>query len=98
MKHLIHSSTDLALVVRAVRKSVGVRQDDLAGAVGVSRQFAVDVEKGKPTVQFGKVLQLLEELGVVLSVDLPEDASRALETLRLSTGHTSPAKRRPSAA
>jgi y4mF family transcriptional regulator len=91
MKHSILSPIDLARVIRAVRKSVKVRQDDLAGAVGVSRQFAVDVEKGKPTVQLGKVLQLLDELGVVLSVDLPEEASRIYEQLRQG----SPATPRP---
>jgi y4mF family transcriptional regulator len=85
MKHSILSPLDLARVIRAARKSVKVRQDDLAGAVGVSRQFAVDVEKGKPTVQLGKVLQLLNELGVVLSVDLPEEASRAYEQLRMGS-------------
>jgi y4mF family transcriptional regulator len=91
MKHSILTATDLACVIRAVRKSVHVRQDDLAGAVGVSRQFAVDVEKGKPTVQLGKVLQLLEELGVVLSVDIPDEASLVYEQLRRRT----PAQPRP---
>jgi len=82
MKHPIRSPEALALVIRAVRKSAQVRQDDLAAMVGVSRQFAVDVERGKPTVQFGLVLRLLEELGITLQVDIPEDASRKLEELR----------------
>jgi len=82
MKHPIHSVEDLALVIRAVRKSARLRQDDLAAVVGVSRQFAVDVERGKTTVQFGRVLRLIEELGIGLHVDIPEEASRALEALR----------------
>jgi len=81
MKHPIYSTEDLARVIRAVRKSTGVRQDDLAGAVGVSKQFAVDVEKGKPTVQFGRVLLLLKELGIALSVDIPQEASVKLQEL-----------------
>lgn len=81
MKHLIHSTEDLGLVIRAVRKSTRVRQDDLAGAVHVSRQFAVDVERGKPTVQMGRVLLLLEELGIELSVEIPDDASLILSGL-----------------
>jgi y4mF family transcriptional regulator len=82
MKHSIRSSEDLALVIRAVRKSTRMRQDDLAAVVGVSQQFAVDVERGKPTVQFGRVLRLLEELGISLNVDIPDEASRKLEELR----------------
>lgn len=70
------------MVIRAVRKSTRVRQDDLAGAVRVSRQFTHDVEQGKPTVQLGRVLLLLEELGIALNVDIPDEASRTLATLQ----------------
>lgn len=86
MKHPIHTPADLALVIRAVRKSVNVRQDDLAGAAGVSRQFAVDVEKGKPTAQVGKVMELLKELGIGLSVDIPQEAHDKL--MRLQQTHS----------
>lgn len=82
MKHSILSVEDLGLAIRAVRKSAQVRQDDLAGAVGVSRRFTAEVERGKPTVQFGRVLRLLDELGIALSIDIPDDASRALAVLK----------------
>ncbi|MGK5025484.1 helix-turn-helix transcriptional regulator [Janthinobacterium sp. RB2R34] len=82
VKHPIHSTEDLGLAIRAVRKSSQVRQDDLAGAVGVSRRFTAEVERGKPTVQFGRVLRLLEELGITVSVDIPDDASRVLAILK----------------
>ena len=81
MKHTITSAAELGMIIRAVRKSTAVRQDDLAAIVGVSRQFAVDVEKGKPTVQLGRVLLLLKELGVELSVEIPSVASIELERL-----------------
>lgn len=84
MKQTIHSIKDLGLVIRAVRKSSNLRQDDLAGIVGVSRQFAVDVEKGKPTVQFDRVLLLLKELGIPLQVEMPDDASEFLIRLQAS--------------
>lgn len=71
------------MIIRAVRKSSHVRQDDMAAMVGVSRQFAVDVEKGKSTIQLGRVLRLLKELGIELSVDIPESAHLELERLRL---------------
>jgi y4mF family transcriptional regulator len=97
MKHLIRTPDDLALALRAVRKSAGLRQDDLAGAVGVSRQFAVDVEKGKPTVQLGKVLQLLAELGIALSVDIPDDAGPTLDRLKLEPRPRAAARPKPRA-
>lgn len=81
MRKAIRTTADLGLVIRAVRKDAGVRQDDLAGVVGVSRQFAIDAERGKPTIQLAKVLRLLEELGVELSVELGEGAVRELERI-----------------
>ena len=82
MKHIIHSSEDLGLALRAVRKSAKVRLDDLSQTARVSKQTTANLEKGKPTVQFGKVLQLLKEVGLTLSVDLPESALPALRRIQ----------------
>ena len=82
MKLPIHSVDDLALVLRAVRKSSRVRQDDLAATAGVSKQFAADVERGKPTVQLGLVLKLLSEAGVSLSAEIPGSAAAELDRQR----------------
>lgn len=82
MQVLIHSAEDLGLAIRAARKSAQLRQDDLAGTAQVSRQFAFDVERGKPTVQLGRVLRLLQELGVPLSVELDPQAYDSLQRLR----------------
>jgi len=82
MKHIIHSSEDLGFALRAVRKSAKVRLDDLSQTARVSKQTTANVEKGKPTVQFGTVLQLLKEVGLTLSVDLPESALPALRHLQ----------------
>lgn len=94
MRVPIHSAEDLGLVIRAARKSAQVRQDDLAGTAQVSRQFAFDVERGKPTVQLGRVLRLLQELGVPLSVELDQDAYDSLQRLlrkrRAKPGETAP--------
>jgi transcriptional regulator with XRE-family HTH domain len=82
MKHIIHSSEDLGLALRAVRKSAKLRLDDLSQTACVSKQTTANLEKGKPTVQFGKVLQLLKEVGLTLSVDLPESALPALRRVQ----------------
>jgi transcriptional regulator with XRE-family HTH domain len=79
----INSVTDLALAVRAVRRASNVRLDDLAAMAGVSKQFASDVERGKPTVQLGLVLRMLSELGVPLKLDIPKDAEGELAMQRV---------------
>jgi transcriptional regulator with XRE-family HTH domain len=93
----ISSVADLGLVVRAVRRSTGVRMDDLAATTGVGKQFASDVEHGKPTVQLGLVLKLLLELGVPLKLDISAAAERELAELRRKGGLSPPRKRLPKA-
>lgn len=95
MRMTIDSPADLGLVLRAVRRAAGVRIDDAAATTRVSKQFASDVERGKETVQLGKVLRLLRELGVVLEVDIPSDAAATLEALR-ARGGVQPARPRAS--
>ena len=93
MQITIQSAEDLGLVVRAVRRNSKVRLDDLAATTGVSKQFASDVEHGKPTVQFGLVLKVLAELGVPLTLDIPQDADQELGELRSKRGVKAPTKR-----
>ncbi|MCD9006337.1 helix-turn-helix domain-containing protein [Luteimonas sp. XNQY3] len=57
--------------VRAVRKAQGLRQDDLAGLIGASHVFLGDVERGKDTVQWGRLFAALRELGIEVRLDLP---------------------------
>jgi len=83
MKIPVQSVRELGLVIRAARRSGKVRLDDLAAMAGVSKQFVSDVERGKSTVQLGLVLKLLAELGVPLTLDIPEAAGTELENLRL---------------
>jgi transcriptional regulator with XRE-family HTH domain len=70
----IDSLETLGHVIRAVRKAQGLRQDDTAGSTGVSENFLAKLERGGTTVQLGKAMQVLQELGIHLSVDVPESA------------------------
>jgi transcriptional regulator with XRE-family HTH domain len=68
------------VAIRTLRKRAGIRIDDFALTAGVSKQFMTDLENGKPTVQMGKVLGLLQRLNIRVSLDLPDadvDAFRA---------------------
>ena len=40
--------------------------------VPASHVFVIDAERGKPTIQFGKLLALLRELGIELTADAPD--------------------------
>lgn len=80
----ITSPQELGLLLRATRKQQKLRMDDLAGSAGVGPVFVREVERGKSTVQIGKVMQLLAELGVVLHADVPADVGPVFEALKKS--------------
>ena len=65
----IRTTTDLGLVIRDRRRKLGLDQRVLADRVGVSRQWIVEIEKGKPRAEVGLLLRTLETLGLDLMVD-----------------------------
>ena len=74
MSSRISSPHDLGRAIQAQRKAQGLRQQDLADLIGASHVFVRHVEQGRPTVQLGRVLQLLEQLGIEIHADLPATA------------------------
>jgi transcriptional regulator with XRE-family HTH domain len=78
----INSPEDLGLLIRTSRKSQKLRMDDVAGTAGVGPVFVREVERGKQTVQLGRVMQLLAELGVALKADVPDALVPAYEDLK----------------
>ncbi|QGR63885.1 helix-turn-helix domain-containing protein [Burkholderia multivorans] len=79
MRYTIEQASDIGGVIRAARKAQQLRQDDAAGSVGVSESFMVKAERGADTVQWGKVFQILQGLGVQVVVDLPDVSGELLE-------------------
>ena len=78
MKHPLTSVEDAGLVIRALRKHAGVRIDDFALTAKVSKQFMTDLENGKPTVQMGRVLTMLQAMGVHISLEVPDAVAPAI--------------------
>ncbi|WP_296200812.1 hypothetical protein [uncultured Hyphomicrobium sp.] len=74
MKIKLQKASDIGPVVRAVRKAQRIRQDDMAGSIGVSENFLAKVEHGGGNAQWTKVFQVLEGLGIELVCDIPDDA------------------------
>ena len=78
----ISSPQSLGLLIGAARKNQKVRMDDLAGTAGVGPVFVREVERGKETVQLGRVFKLLAELGIQLKVDVPDEVGPAFVALK----------------
>jgi HTH-type transcriptional regulator/antitoxin HipB len=75
---LLRTPTDLGLLIRDARRTQRLSQQELARRVGVSRQWIVEVEKGRPRAELGLVLRTLAALGLQLTVGAPRDDEPAL--------------------
>lgn len=64
----ISSVEDLGKAIVQERKGQGLTQTDIAGLAQTGVRFVVDLEKGKPTIQMGKALEVLQLLGLELVV------------------------------
>jgi y4mF family transcriptional regulator len=60
--------TALAAAVRARRKELGLRQEELADLAGVSERFVFAVESGKASVRLDKLMDLFDALGLHLQL------------------------------
>lgn len=58
----------LGAAVRARRRRLGLRQEELADLAGCSERFVHTLETGKQTVRLDKVLDVLAVLGLDLAV------------------------------
>ncbi|MCP1835662.1 y4mF family transcriptional regulator [Bradyrhizobium sp. USDA 4532] len=66
----IITTSELGEAIRNRRRSLGLRQQDLALAANVGVRFIVDIENGKETSQVGLVLRLLSALGITLTAEM----------------------------
>jgi transcriptional regulator with XRE-family HTH domain len=98
MRVEIASPAELGLVVRAARRAQGLRLDDVAAFAGVGYVFAGDVEHGKETVQLGRVLKLLKQLGLEVVIDAPDAAAGELAALRARGLRERKKRRKPGTA
>lgn len=65
MKRLFIDTVErLAQVVVAERHAAGLTQADLAAKAGVSRRFIIELEKGHPRAELGRVLAVLHVLDI----------------------------------
>ena|SRR5579872_343421 len=79
---LVRNPIDIGLVIRERRRKLDLDQETLARRVKVSRQWIIEIEKGKPRAEIGLVLRTLAALDLALSVD-PETVASSPETDRV---------------
>ncbi len=75
----ITSARDLGAAVRGRRISLGLSQAELARQAGVSRPWLSNVEAGKPTAEFGRILRLIDALGTRLHLEVGGDEARTVD-------------------
>jgi HTH-type transcriptional regulator/antitoxin HipB len=59
---------DLTTVIRAVRESRQLSQDDLATSLAISPQYLQLMESGKPNLYTTRLFRILNKLGIKVSV------------------------------
>lgn len=72
----IQNTPQLGDAIRSMRKQLKVTQKDLAMTCGTGLRFVIDLEKGKPTCQIGKILQVLQALGLRVELTGNSDVLR----------------------
>lgn len=73
----LRTPADFGAAIREKRRALGLDQSTLARRVGVSRQWLIEVEKGKSRAAIGLVLRTLTTLGIALRLGEETPAARA---------------------
>lgn len=63
---LIKNATDIGKMIRAKRKEIEMTQADFAGLCNVGIRFISELENGKPTLEFDRVLRVTQLIGIDL--------------------------------
>lgn len=65
----VKESSSLGSFIKNTRKIQRLTQAELAGLSGTGLRFIVDLEKGKPTCQIKKILDVVKVLGIKIRLE-----------------------------
>ena len=65
----IYTAASLGDAIRHYRKQAGLTQAQLAEATGLQRSYLSELEHGKETEQLARLLRVLRQLGVRMTLD-----------------------------
>lgn len=71
----VQTPKELGLAIRARRKEIGWDQATLAEQTGVTRQWVIDIEKGKPRAELGLAMRAMRVMGMLLIVEIGDSTS-----------------------
>lgn len=89
MKVPVKRVADIGQVIRITRISQDLDQLTASQLSNAGQSFLSHLENGKETAQIGKVLQVLESLGIGVELILPPDVEALLVKHNKSSNHTS---------
>ena len=69
----VESIAEIANSVRKARKEQGISQTVLAQLSNDGLRFVCEVERGKSTVRFDKLLPVLTTLGITMRLEMPSE-------------------------
>ena len=72
-KNIIRDTAELGQKIRELRRAQKITQTQLAGLANTGIRFISDLENGKETCHIGKVLRVIETLGVDMLIRNPYD-------------------------
>lgn len=67
----ITDTKQIGQIAKLVRKHQGLDQATSASLSGNGTTFTSEFENGKPTVEIGRVLNVLDALGITVTLDIP---------------------------
>lgn len=74
---VVTDPASLGKIIRQVRKTSRITQEELELQTGISRTTIRAIEQGKETAHVGLVLQLCRDLGMTLSIGAPTKENRS---------------------
>jgi HTH-type transcriptional regulator/antitoxin HipB len=89
---LLRTTTEVGLLIRDRRRTLGLTQSALAERVGASREWIRQLESGKPRLELGLTLRAFTALGVSLNAEFPAESRNSQSvgggpTARRRRGH-----------
>ncbi len=64
MEAVVHNPSELGTIAEQTRTDLGLRQTDLHAYTKLATRFIGEVEHGKDTAQLGKVMEMLDSIGL----------------------------------
>lgn len=66
---LVRDIEEIGKLLRDKRKRMALTQSELAAVCGTGVRFISELENGKPTLEIGKVLHVIEMLGIDITLE-----------------------------